>query len=133
MKPFISGILFLTVAAFLSAQVGTPEASQIQDGTDNTDLKEVSVEKFEIDGTWRATLSSDVGFVTSRLFNGGPAGKTAIPDEADLNLPDDKVFGARIDFLRRGDASIFFYPQRPIPIEGITKLPGVTTTIGLFC
>ena len=125
MKRFISGILFLTVAAFLSAQVGTPEASQIQDGTDNTDLKEVSVEKFEIDGTWRATLSSDVGFVTSRLFNGGPAGKTAIPDEADLNLPDDKVFGARIDFLRRGDASIFFYPQRPIPIEGITKTVSV--------
>jgi hypothetical protein len=123
---FISTILFLAVAAFLSAQdVGTPEANQIQSGVDDENLKEVSVEKFEIDGTWSASLSSDVGFVTGRLFPGGPSGKTPVPEEEGLNIPDTKVFGARIDFLRRGDASIFFYPQRPIPIEGITKTVSV--------
>jgi hypothetical protein len=124
---FISTILFLAVAAFLSAQqeVGAPDANQVPGDTDNTDLKEVSVDKFEIDGTWSASLSPDMGFVTSRLFPGGPSGKTPIPEEEGQNIPDTKVFGARIDFLRRGDASIFIYPQRPILIEGITKTVSV--------
>ncbi|MDR1468098.1 MAG: flagellar filament outer layer protein FlaA [Spirochaetaceae bacterium] len=122
MKRYIGVGLFLAVAAFLSAQdVGTPDAARIQAGVDNENLKEISVDKFEIDGTWSASLSPDVGFVTSRLFPGGSSGKTPIPEEEDLNIPDTKVFGARIDFLRRGDASIFLYPQRPILIEGITK------------
>jgi hypothetical protein len=126
MKRYTSVILFLAVAGFLSAQeVGTPEAGGMQYGVDNTDIKEVSVDKFELDGAWGASMSSDMGFITSRLFNGGPVGKTPIPEEAELNIPDTKVFGIRIDFLRRGDASIFIYPQRPIPIEGITKTVSV--------
>jgi hypothetical protein len=117
----IGAILFLTVAAFLPAQVGAPDAALVRDGTDDTNLKEISVERFEIEGTWSASIPSDSGFVTSRLFDGGPSAKTPIPEEEGMNIPDTKVFGARIDFLRRGDASIFIYPQRPIPVEGITK------------
>ncbi|MDR0638164.1 MAG: flagellar filament outer layer protein FlaA [Spirochaetaceae bacterium] len=123
---YISTVLFLAVAAFLSAQeVGTPEADRIQGNADNEELKEVSVEKFEIDGTWSASLSADAGFVTSRLFPGGPSDKTPVPEEEGLDIPDTKVFGARVDFLRRGDTSIFLYPQWPIPIEGITKTVSV--------
>jgi hypothetical protein len=126
MKRYTCVILFLAVAGFLFAQeVGTPDADRLQYGVDNADIQEVSVDKFELDGAWSASLSSDVGFVSSRLFPGGPASKTPIPGEADLNIPDTKVFGARVDFLRRGDASIFIYPQRPILIEGITKTVSV--------
>jgi hypothetical protein len=126
MKRYMYVILFLAVTGFLFAQeVGAPEAGSLQYGVDTTDIKEVSVDRFELDGSWSASISSDMGFVSSRLFPGSPTGKTPIPEEADLNIPDTKVFGARIDFLRRGDASVFIYPQRPIPIEGITKTVSV--------
>jgi hypothetical protein len=126
MKRYTSVFLFFIVGGFLFAQeVGTPQAGVLQYGVDNADIKEVSVDKFELDGAWSASISSDVGFASSRLFPGGPTGKTAIPDEADLNIPDVSVFGLRVDFLRRGDASIFIYPQRPIPVEGITKTVSV--------
>ncbi|MDR1231930.1 MAG: flagellar filament outer layer protein FlaA [Spirochaetaceae bacterium] len=126
MKRYTYVILFLAVAGFAFAQVGTPEAGELQYGVDNTDIKEISVDKFELDGTWSASVSSDIGFVSSRLFPGGPTtGKTPIADEADLNIPDVSVLGMRVDFLRRGDASIFIYPQRPIAIEGIAKTVSV--------
>jgi len=35
------------------------------------------------------------------------------------------VLGVRVDFIRRGTNSITVYPQRPIPIEGITKTVSV--------
>jgi hypothetical protein len=114
----------MSAGGFLFAQtdgVGTADPSRLQYGVDNSDLKEISVEKFEVEGMWAAYISSDSGIITSRLFDGGPSGKTAIPEEASLNIPDTKVFGARIDYLRRGDTSIFITPQRPIPVEGITK------------
>jgi hypothetical protein len=126
MKRYTWVILFLAVTGFLFAQeVGTPEAGGLQYGVDGADIKELSVDKFEIDGAWSASISSDLGFVSSRLFPGGPTGKTPVADEAELNIPDTKVFGARVDFLRRGDASVLIYPQRPIPIEGITKTVSV--------
>jgi len=83
--------------------------------------KEVSVEKFEYEGFWKVSMSSDEGYTTARLFKGGPAAKEAIEDEKALNLTDDYVLGVRVDFLRRGTNSFFIYPQRPIPIEGITQ------------
>jgi hypothetical protein len=66
-------------------------------------------------------MSSDTGYVTSRLFDGSPSGKEPIADEADLNIPDRYVLGTRVDFLRRGYNSFTLNPEHPIPIEGITK------------
>jgi hypothetical protein len=123
-KPFVFVLLIMTAAGFVFAQrdeVGTVNPQQLQYGVDNADLKEVSVEKFEVEGMWSSFISSDSGIVTSRLFDGGPSGKTAIPEEAGLDIPDTKVLGVRVDYLRRGDTSIFITPQRPIPVEGITK------------
>jgi hypothetical protein len=121
----------ITIAGFAFAQtdgVGTADATLMNGGTDaRDDLKVVSVEKFEVEGMWSAFISSDAGIITSRLFDGGPAGKTAIPEEAaaGIEIPDTKVFGARVDYFRRGDTSIFLTAQRPIPIEGITKTVSV--------
>ena len=100
---------------------GNPNASQLGIDTAQQDLKEVSVDKFEQEGYWRASISSDSGFISSRLFEGGPAGKVPIPEEEGLDIPDAYVLGARVDFLRRGHASFTLTPVHPIPIEGITK------------
>lgn len=84
-------------------------------------LKEVSVEKFETEGTWTVAMSSDEGIIEGRLFDGSPLNKKAIEAEADMNIPDTKVFGAKISFYRRGKNSFTVSAVKPLPIEGITK------------
>lgn len=127
MKRFtVIAIAFAFIAAgFLGAQqgneVGSPDPERLGIDSAQQELKEVSVDKFEHDGFWRSTMSSDEGYTTSRLFNGSPAGKQAIPEEEGMNIPDKYVLGTRVDFLRRGHNSFTIYPTRPIPIEGITK------------
>jgi hypothetical protein len=114
---FFSGVVF----AQQTTEIGTPDAQSLGIDAAQQLLKEVSVDKFEHDGYWRSTMSTDTGYVTSRLFMGGPSGKEPIPDEEGLNIPDNNVLGSRVDFLRRGHTSFTLYPVRPIPIEGITK------------
>jgi hypothetical protein len=121
MKKFLLLTIILFVTGFLFAQVGSPNPERLGIESAQQQLKEVSVDKFEHDGFWRASMSSDEGYVTSRLFRGSPAGKVPIPEEEGLNIPDDHVLGVRVDFLRRGYNSFLVYPTRPIPIEGITK------------
>lgn len=127
MKRFtVITIAFAFIAAgFLGAQqgneVGSPDPERLGIDSAQQELKEVSVDKFEHDGFWRSTMSSDEGYTTSRLFTGNPAGKQAIPEEEGLNIPDKFVLGTRVDFLRRGHNTFTIYPTRPIPIEGITK------------
>ncbi|MCL2128142.1 MAG: flagellar filament outer layer protein FlaA [Treponema sp.] len=124
MKRFIIIAMFLVIAAGLvSAQeeVGDPDPEMLGIDSAQQMLKEVSVDKFEHDGFWYSTMSTDEGYVTSRLFSGGPAAKEPIPDEEDQDIPDKYVLGTRVDYLRRGYNSFFIRPIRPIPIEGITK------------
>ena len=70
-------------------------------------------------------MSSDEGYVTTRLFLGGPSGKQTIPEEEGLSIQDSHVLGSRVDFIRRGYTHFDIYPMRPIPIEGITKTVSV--------
>ncbi|MDR3166994.1 MAG: flagellar filament outer layer protein FlaA [Treponema sp.] len=114
---FFSGVIF----AQQSNEIGTTDVQSLGIDAAQQLLKEVSVDKFEHDGYWRSTMSSDTGYITSRLFAGGPSGKESIPDEDGLNIPDENVLGCRIDFLHRGHTDFTVYPVRPIPIEGITK------------
>ncbi|HCC36227.1 MAG TPA: flagellar filament protein FlaA [Treponema sp.] len=125
MKRIILIAIFLIAAGFLFAQqgaeLGTPDPEMIGIDAAQQELKEVSVDKFEYDGYWRSSISSDEGYTTSRLFSGGPAAKEPIPEEEGMEIPDNYVLGTRVDFLRRGYNSFTIYPIRPIPIEGITK------------
>jgi len=130
MKKFliITLILFVVGSVFAQQQereIGGPDPQRLGIESAQQMLKEVSVDKFEHDGFWRSTMSSDEGYTTSRLFAGGPAAKEPIPDEEGLDIPDKYVLGTRVDFLRRGYNSIFIYPARPIPIEGVTKTVSV--------
>ncbi len=134
MKKFLIIAFFLLIAGFVSAQqqqqtqqreVGSPEPERLGIDSAQQMLKEISVDKFEHDGNWRSTMSSDEGYTTTRLFTGSPMAKEPIPDEEGLNIPDKYVLGTRVDFLRRGYNSFTIYPTRPIPIEGITKTVSV--------
>jgi hypothetical protein len=117
--------LLSATAAFAQIQGdpadGNTAAGRLGIDSAQQDLQEVSVDKFEQEGYWRASISSDSGFISSRLFKGSPAGKEPLAAEEDLDIPDEYVLGARIDFLRRGHASFTLTPVHPIPIEGITK------------
>jgi hypothetical protein len=125
MKRFVIVALFLIAAAVLFAQqgteVGSPNPEMIGIDSAQQHLKEISVDKFEHDGFWHSTMSTDEGYSVSRLFSGGPAAKEPIPEEEGLEVSDKYVLGTRVDFLRRGYNSFTVYPTRPIPIEGITK------------
>lgn len=123
MKRYVLVLMLLASAGFLYAQseVGATDPSRIGIDAAQQKLKEVSVEKFEHDGFWQSNMSSDDGYVTTRLFEGSPAGKEALEDEQDLDIPDRYVLGTRVDYLHRGHTSFTLYPSRPIPVEGITK------------
>ena len=129
MKRVLILVLIFSVAAGVFAQqrpeIGSPEAERLGIDAAQQFLKEVSVDKFEREGFWKSTMSSDDGYVTTRLFNGAPSGKTVIPEEDGLNIPDKYVLGTRVDFIHRGYTSFTLYPIRPLPIEGITKTVSV--------
>jgi len=129
MKKILIITLILCIGGFVYAQqyrepIGSGDPNFLGADTADMMLREVSVDKFEIEGFWRSRMSSDEGYTTSRLFEGGPSieRRGVIQDEAGLNLPEQRyVLGTRVDFLRRGYSSFHIYPTRPIPIEGITK------------
>jgi len=125
MKRFILIPLFFFVAGFIFAQnnVGQVDPALLTIDAAQQHLREVSVDRFEFDGFWRAHISMDDGFVTTRQFRGGPANREPIPGEE--NIPDEHVLGVRVDFIRRSLSSLFITPLRPIQIEGITRTVSV--------
>ncbi|MDR0450595.1 MAG: flagellar filament outer layer protein FlaA [Treponema sp.] len=129
MKRFVLVVLILGLTGFLFAQegieVGATDPERLSIDSAQQLLKEISVDKFEKDGYWHSAMSSDNGYVTTRLFEGAPAGKEALAEEEGLDIPDRYVLGSRVDFLHRGHTSFTLFPQRPIPIEGITKTVSV--------
>jgi hypothetical protein len=124
MKRYIVGVICLLVGGFVFAQTptaGAVDASKIASDTAQQSLKEVSIDKFEHDGFWYASISSDKGIAVSRLFEGGPEEKEQIDDEKSLNIPDKYVLGTRVDFYHRGPVTFSVLALQPIPVEGITK------------
>jgi hypothetical protein len=119
-------MLLIAVAAMGFAQeVGEPDPYEVGVDSAQQQLKEVSVDKFEFDGYWYSSMSSDEGYTTSRLFAGSPSEKEAIEEEEGMDIPDKYVLGVRVDYLRRGHNSFTVRPIRPIPVEGITKTVSV--------
>jgi len=127
MKRFIIIALFFFVAGFIFAQneVGQPNPALIGIDAAQQHLREVSVDRFEFDGFWRAHISLDDGFVTTRQFRGGASNRPPIPGEEGLNIRDEHVLGMRVDFIRRSHSHMTITPLRPIQIEGITKTVSV--------
>lgn len=92
-------------------------------GTDSAEqkLKEISVDKFEQEGTWNVWMSPDEGVIKGRLFDGSPSGKKPIAAEEGMNIPDTKVYGVRVDYFHRGYNSFTITAVKPLPVEGIAK------------
>lgn len=105
--------------------IDAADPSQIGVTAAEVRLKEVSVDKFENEGTWKTYISSDQGIIQGKLFDGNPMNKEPIEDEAEMDIPDSKVFGAKISFYRRGVNSFTIKAAKPLPIEGITKTVSV--------
>ncbi len=122
-------LLFTASAAFgqskaqVTGNTGEPDPAAIGVDTAQQKLKEVSVSKFEDAGFWKVEMPRDLGIITLRRLQGGPLDKEPIPDEEKIGLSEDDkyVLGVKVEFYRRGYVSFFVRPERPLPVEGITK------------
>ena len=99
-----------TVAFSQTSELGAPDPQRVGVDSAQQKLKEVSVDKFEAAGFWLSSMSTDEGYATTRLFEGGPSGKQPLEEEKDMNVQDKYVLGTRVDFLRRGNTSLTLYP-----------------------
>ena len=110
-----------------TATVGNPDPNAIGVDSAQQQLQLISVDAFEAEGFWSVFISPDEGVAHCRLFSGKPLGHAGDPSPQerytgiDPNISDINVYGARVDFFRRGHNTIYILPQRPLPIEGITK------------
>lgn len=122
MKKLLTAVLTLTATAslmFAQESLATPDPTVIGNDSARQALKEISVDRFELEGSWNASISPDNGVISARLFDGAPAAKEPIQGDADA--PDTRVLGVKVEFFHRGINSFFIRSTRPIPIEGVTK------------
>lgn len=135
-KKIIFAVFALALTSFVFAQeagtendnfsnLDTPNPNTV--GVDSAEqrIKEVSIDKFESEGTWFVKMSADEGVIQSRLFAGNPANKKPIPSEEGMNIPDEKVLGVKASFYRRGCNSFEILAVKPLPVEGISKTVSV--------
>ena len=108
-----------------SVSVAEPDASAIGNDSARQALREVSVDRFEREGSWNVHISSDYGVISGRLFDGSPLAKEPLNDANSQEMTDTKVFGVKTEFFRRGVNSFFVTAARPIAIEGVTKTVSV--------
>lgn len=102
-----------------------PDASNIGNDSAKQALREVSVDRFEREGSWNVHISPDYGVISGRLFDGSPLAKEPLEDTDNQEMEDTKVFGVKTEFFRRGVNSFYITAARPIPIEGVTKTVSV--------
>ena len=88
-------------------------------------LHEISLDKFEREGSWGVHISPDYGVITGRLFEGSPAMKDPLKEDEGKENEDTQVLGVKVEFFKRGINSFYITSQRPIPIEGVTKTVSV--------
>ncbi|MCR4823167.1 MAG: flagellar filament outer layer protein FlaA [Treponema sp.] len=129
MKKLLTVALALAISAAVFAQdnnrqndnesLANPDPTVIGNDSARQALREVSVDRFELEGSWNAHISPDDGFINYRLFEGNPLAKEPLKGEEDAE--DTKVLGVKVEFFRRGVDSFYVKAARPIPIEGVTK------------
>ena len=126
-------VLFAVLAASVftfavSAQnslVDEPNPETIGNESAMQALHEISLDKFEREGSWNVHISPDYGVITSRLFEGNPAMKDPLKEDEGKENEDTQVLGVKVEFFKRGINSFYITSQRPIPIEGVTKTVSV--------
>ncbi|MDR1788414.1 MAG: flagellar filament outer layer protein FlaA [Treponema sp.] len=122
----IGALLFMAGAVFaqdedVGRSLDETDVNDMNPDTAQTSMKEVVLDSFEFDGYWKGAISPDSGYISARLFPGGPSDKEPVPGETAAGATDETVLGVRVDFLRRGYTSFTLTPVRPIPVAGIAK------------
>ena len=122
-KLFAVSVIALLTAGLIFAQQSLDEPDPEKVGADSalSALREVSLDKFEREGSWNVHISADDGIITGRLFEGNPAMKEPLEEDEGKESEDVMVYGVRVDFFRRGKNSFTIKSGRPIPIEGTAK------------
>ena len=124
MKKFLLSVLIAAVSCAVFAQnslVEDPNPETVGNDSAMQALREISLDKFERDGSWFVHMSPDYGVISARNFQGSPAMKEPVKGEESNPEDDTQVLGVKVEFFRRGVNSFYITSQRPIPIEGITK------------
>jgi hypothetical protein len=129
MKKLLALAVSLTLSLSLFAQenerqndnrsLASPDPTVIGNDSAAQALREVSVDRFELEGGWNAHISPDNGVISCRILSGSPLAKEPLKGEEDFE--DSKVLGIKVEFFHRGVNSFFIKSARPIPIEGVTK------------
>jgi len=128
MKKLLASCFVLVFASVLFAQSQTlsdPNPETVGADSAMMSLREVSVDKFEREGSWNVHMSPDNGVVAARLFKGAPAMKEPLPEDEGNEDLDTQVLGVRVDFFRRGVNSFNIMAGRPMPVEGTVKTVSV--------
>lgn len=126
MKKFLLSVLVAAAACAVFAQnslVEEPNPETVGNDSAMQALREVSLDKFERDGSWFVHMSPDYGVIAARNFEGSPAMKEPLKGEEEVE--DTQVLGVKVEFFRRGVNSFYINAQRPIAIEGVTKTVSV--------
>mgnify|MGYP003413118331 FL=1 len=124
MKKLLTCCFVLAFASVLFAQTQTlsePNPETVGADSAMMSLREVSVDKFEREGSWNVHMSPDNGVIAARLFKGAPAMKEPLPEDEGNEDLDTQVLGVRVDFFRRGVNSFNIMAGRPMPVEGTVK------------
>lgn len=126
MKKFLLSVLVAAAACAVFAQnslVEEPNPETVGNDSAMQALREISLDKFERDGSWFVHMSPDYGVIAARNFEGSPAMKEPLKGEEEAE--DTQVLGVKVEFFRRGVNSFYINAQRPIAIEGVTKTVSV--------
>lgn len=126
MKKFLLSVLVAAAACTVFAQnslVEEPNPETVGNDSAMQALREISLDKFERDGSWFVHMSPDYGVISARNFEGSPAMKEPLKGEEEVE--DTQVLGVKVEFFRRGVNSFYINAQRPIAIEGVTKTVSV--------
>lgn len=126
MKKFLLSVLVAAAACAVFAQnslVEEPNPETVGNDSAMQALREVSLDKFERDGSWFVHMSPDYGVISARNFKGSPAMKEPLKGEEEAE--DTQVLGVKVEFFRRGVNSFYVNAQRPIAIEGVAKTVSV--------
>jgi len=124
MKKVLSVLLVaFAISGFVFAQASLTDPDLEASGADSAmlSLREVSVDKFEREGSWNVRISPDDGVITARLFEGNPFMKEPLAGDNTPPEEDTQVLGVKVNFFKRGTNSFTIKAVRPLPIEGTVK------------
>ena len=121
----LAASVFTVAVSAQNSLVDEPNPETIGNESAMQALHEISLDKFEREGSWNVHISPDYGVITSRLFEGSPAMKDPLKEDEGKENEDTQVLGVKVEFFKRGINSFYITSQRPIPIEGVTKTVSV--------